>query len=253
MNRQDMPEGLDVANYQGYPNWGAVKAAGFAFAFIKATEGVHYVNETFAPNIPRIRAAQLYPGFYHFGRPDLNLPEPEADYFVDTVMLQAGLEVGDILALDIEDLNGSLSRAVLPVGEWTLRFLQHVERRVGFAPLCYVNAGVAQEHHFDRYPSLANYGLWLAAWTLVLPDAPAPWELVAFWQDGIRTASGVAGEVDHDLFNGPADRIPLYGKPGGTPLPTDPCAEVRKELDALKASQAELVALRDALRLLKSV
>ncbi len=42
--------GPDVSDYQGTVDWSAVKAAGASFAFTKATEGVTFTCQTFAPN-----------------------------------------------------------------------------------------------------------------------------------------------------------------------------------------------------------
>jgi GH25 family lysozyme M1 (1,4-beta-N-acetylmuramidase) len=187
MNKDQMPRGIDVANYQGYPDWNAVKNGGYSFAFLKASEGVHYVNETFEGNWSRIKSAGLYRGAYHFGRPDQATPEQEADYFVDTVILRGGLEEGDILALDLEDEEAvdSFLHSPIPIGEYALRFLQHVERRVGFPPILYTGKWIIDGYGLANYPALANYGLWLADYRAQLPPTPAPWEFIAFWQDGV--------------------------------------------------------------------
>ena len=42
--------GPDVSDYQGSVDWAAVKAAGASFAFTKATEGLTFTCDTFAPN-----------------------------------------------------------------------------------------------------------------------------------------------------------------------------------------------------------
>ena len=43
-------DGLDVSAYEGDIDWAKVVAAGKSFAFVKATEGVTYVDPTFAKN-----------------------------------------------------------------------------------------------------------------------------------------------------------------------------------------------------------
>ena len=40
-------QGIDVASYQGYPNWTSVHDSGKTFAFTKATEGTGYTNPYF--------------------------------------------------------------------------------------------------------------------------------------------------------------------------------------------------------------
>ncbi len=228
-----MPRGVDVASYQGAPDWAAVAASGIAFAFTKATEGTNYLNPTFARNWSEIKAHNMARGAYHFARPDANNPEVEAEYFVGAVMAR-GIETGDLLALDLEDGSGDLS-------SWTLRFLQHVKRLVGFDPLVYTSAGFAAAHHLAALPEIGERGLWLAAWQSTLPSAPDPWEFVAFHQyTDSGQVPGINGNVDLDRFNGPVERIKLYGKPAGavTP-PTDPPPSqliTKAEIDAVIAT-----------------
>ncbi len=53
-------QGIDVAGYQGYPDWTAVKNSGKTFVFGKATEGTTYTNPYFATNwAPRSRAGLI--------------------------------------------------------------------------------------------------------------------------------------------------------------------------------------------------
>jgi lysozyme len=201
-----MPRGVDVASYQGRPDWSAVAASGLTFAFTKATESVDYLNPTFGYNWSGIKGAGLARGAYHFAQPDANSPEAEADWFARHVL--ALLEAGDLLALDLEAGSGDLS-------DWTLRWLRRVEALVG-----YTSPGFAQAHNLARLPEIGQYGLWLANWQASLPTAPAPWDLVAFWQySDAEQVPGIAGAVDGDRFNGPADRIRMYGKPGTAPAP----------------------------------
>lgn len=209
------PIGIDVASYQGRPNWNTVAGSGLVFAITKATQSTDYVNPTFGYNWSGIGATNLVRGAYHFGRPDLGNPEGEANFFLDTINRAGGLKVGDLLALDVEGdpLNeGNLDRTDDLPG-WCLAFLRHVESKVGFKPLIYSNPSILTSYGFDRYSVLGNYGLWLAAYRDKMPDPPAPWNVVAFWQfssDGNQ--AGVSGSVDLNLFNGKADRVKLYGK-----------------------------------------
>lgn len=51
--------GPDVSDYQGSVDWAAVKAAGASFAFTKATEGLTFTCQTFAPNWQGMRDAGI--------------------------------------------------------------------------------------------------------------------------------------------------------------------------------------------------
>lgn len=221
----DLPRGIDVAVYQGNPAWPAVARSGVAFAFTKATQGVGYVNPTFAYNWAGIPAAGLVAGAYHFPEPDENAPEDEVAHFLATVEAQGGARAGDLLALDLEDFEGSLARAN-DVGGWALAWLRRVEQLVGFKPLLYTNPSTIVEHSLFGYPALAEYGLWLANYRETMPSAPAPWERIAFWQHSSSgSVPGISGDVDLDVFNGSADRIRLYGNLGDvqpSPAPSVP-------------------------------
>lgn len=224
MSTDTLPRGIDVAVYQGNPDWDAVAASGVTFAFTKATQGVGYVNPTLGYNWSGIGATPMARGAYHFGRPDLGNPEGEALFFRDRIAFSGGLKAGDLLALDLEEdpLNpGNLDRTDDLPG-WCLRFLRRLEALVGFKPLLYSNPSILSEYDFARQPELGEYGLWLATYPRVypspVPDPPAPWKTVAFWQYSSEgSVPGISGDVDQDLFNGSAERIRLYGMPTGVP------------------------------------
>ena len=58
--------GTDVSKYQTSIAWSDAKAAGISFAFIKATEGGDRVDDNFAENWQRAKAAGVPRGAYHF-------------------------------------------------------------------------------------------------------------------------------------------------------------------------------------------
>lgn len=207
------PLGVDVASYQGYPDWGAVAGSGVVFGFTKLTEGDGYVNPTAAHNWSGMRSAGLARGCYHFARPDANGAEAEADFFCDTFLGLGDQQPGDILALDLEDGTGDL-------GPWALAWLRRVEARLGWRPIVYTGRWFIDGHNLSAYSDLGAYGLWLAAYQAEQPEPPAPWALTAFWQySDAGQVAGIAGNVDLDLFSGPAERIGLYGRPADAPAP----------------------------------
>jgi lysozyme len=236
------PKGLDLASYQGYPNWAAVAASGIAFAITKATEGVDYLNPTFAHNWAGMRANNVIRGAYHFGRPSLNGAVAEADHFADQV-LAAGFEAGDLAVLDLEDTN-----AVGDLGDWTLDWLERATVRLGVKPLLYTGAWYSGPHQLESYPLLAEYGLWLAAYQGSMPAPPSPWPVVAIWQyTDTGQVPGIAGNVDLDVYNGDLATLRLYGKPEPVPdhvddpAPDDELATLRGQVAQLQAEKAALI------------
>ena len=85
-------EGIDVSHWQGVISWPDVAAAGKRFAFMKASEGVKYVDPTYATNRAQANANGLKVGAYHFAKPDTDVNDAtiEADHFVDTAQWSSG-------------------------------------------------------------------------------------------------------------------------------------------------------------------
>lgn len=238
--------GPDVASHQGFVDWRAVKAAGAAFGFTKASGGAWYQNPTLAANWTGMKANGIQRGAYHYafessGQPFPGPgPEAEAEHFLTTVM-PLGIETGDMLVLDIEEGNG-------PLGEWVLRWCQRVEQRTGVVPLVYTGAWFSVPHGFGDVPELARFPLWMAAYQAQIPPPPPPWQRIAFWQHtSDASIPGISGNADRNLFNGVLAQLPLYGKPGATipppPPPIDPrdarIAELEATVTSLRADLAD--------------
>lgn len=86
-------KGQDWSDYQP----ARPSVTGLSFAFIKATEGTHYVNPLMTQQATWARSNGLIVGFYHFARP--GSMSDQAAYFVD----KAASVEGDLLAIDWED------------------------------------------------------------------------------------------------------------------------------------------------------
>lgn len=229
--------GIDLASYQGYPDWTAVANSGIAFAITKATEGVAYTNPTFGHNWDGAKSFNITRGAYHFGRPSLNSPEAEGEFFAGTV-IRAGFETGDLAVLDLEDTD-----AFGDLGGWTLAWLRYVEQRLGVKPLLYTGAWYSGPHNLGAYPGLGDYGLWLAAYQGTMPQPPAPWNVVAIWQYSARgTVAGIDGDVDLDVYNGDPATLKLYGKPEPVPGRVD---------DAPPAASVDVAGLQSQLGYLR--
>jgi GH25 family lysozyme M1 (1,4-beta-N-acetylmuramidase)/LysM repeat protein len=201
-----MLSGIDVSNWRGTVDWDAVVGGGVQFAFAKASEGTNFTDPQFARNWSEIRRVGLPRGAYHFAQPDQNAPQAEADFFLSTV---GPLQLGDLLALDLEAGTGDLTA-------WTLAWLARVAEQVGFRPLLYSGSWFMQPRLAANNPELPQHGLWLAAYTGTMPAPPLNWPVIAFWQHTRNaTIPGVQGDCDASFFNGDAAQLPLYGKPSG--------------------------------------
>lgn len=123
--------------------------------------------------------------------------EPDGAAHADYLLQRLKGRLPRVIALDVECGSGDLS---IP----TLEFFQRCEAR-GIEPerlYVYTNRDFITNRGLNA-PSLARYGLWLAAPGDVQPAAPAPWRRVAIWQNNWHgTVAGISGDVDLDRVGG---------------------------------------------------
>jgi GH25 family lysozyme M1 (1,4-beta-N-acetylmuramidase) len=188
-------QGIDVASYQGYPNWTSVKNSGKTFAFTKATEGTTYTNPYFATNWARIKSAGLIRGAYHYGHPGTD-PVAQANYFCNVVAPTSG----DLqMTLDIETTDG---KTASQVRSWIVAFINQIKSRTGRPGIIYTGFYFWRDSAGNG--SNLNCPLWLAAYVSnPTPYVPAAWSTWSFWQyTDTGSVPGVSGNVDRDAWNG---------------------------------------------------
>src|SRR4051794_28227998 len=205
----EAPKGIDVSHWQGQIGWLQVGAAGYDFAFAKATEGTTYIDPTYVTNRAGATAAGLRIGAYHFARPAGTSDAAatasgiaQADYFVAAAQPKRG----DLLpVLDLEKTGGL---GVARLTTWTQAFLDQVSARLGARPLIYASPSFWKTSLGDT-PLFAADGsrLWIAHWTKAsLPLLPAGgWNGLGwtFWQwTSCSSVPGIGGCVDGDRVNG---------------------------------------------------
>ena len=215
--------GIDVSTWQGAVDWGAVRRSGRLFAFAKATEGMTFVDDTFAANRRGMAQAGLtLRGFYHYARPDRNGPAAEADHFLRTV---GPLGPGEVAVLDLEVAPGP------GVGDWAAEWLARVAQATGRTPVLY-----SYQSYLASIPTarLTQYPLWIAAYGRNDGTVPATppytdrWSRWTWWQyTSNASVPGVTGRVDDSLFAGSVEELEAYG---GTALPPDPLGDLLRNL-----------------------
>jgi len=202
-----VPTGVDVSAWQ-HPggaaiNWTSVRAAGTAFAFVKASEATNYVNPYFATDRGNARTAGLDVGAYHLARPSsaAGSAAAQARYFVSAI--GARHVAGDLPpVLDLE-YSGNLAPAALIT--WASQWLSTVHSMTGRAPIVYTYPSFYTTN-LARTTALGAYPLWIASYT----SASGPssvfttgWPAWTFWQWSCTgRVSGISGAVDLDRFNG---------------------------------------------------
>jgi lysozyme len=223
-------EGIDVFDGQGTVEWPAVRDAGVAFAFVKATQGTYDTQSTFAANWAGAKAAGVARGAYHFFDPTED-GAAQADHFLAVV---GALAPGDLPAmLDLECPDGESdcvgtgqSGAADPS---TLRarvdaFLEAVEQATGAAPILYTfpayftSSGV-DASGLEGYPLfVANVGSSGGAASGACFEVPAPWAAATFWQYAwTGSIEGIQGPVDRDRYLGDLAGLAGLALPAAAP------------------------------------
>jgi GH25 family lysozyme M1 (1,4-beta-N-acetylmuramidase) len=212
--------GIDVSHWNRVRSWSSVAAAGYGFAYVKATEGTRGVDRAYTRYRNGASAVGLRVGAYHFARPAgrrraawLADARAEARHFVAV----ARPRPGDLVpVLDLEKTGGLGPKALI---SWTSAWLREAERRLAIQPLIYASVrfwrvAMANTTAFGE----VGHGLWLARWT----SAPAPsvpgldWAGFGwtFWQwTSCGRVAGIRGCVDLDRFNGDDLSPVLLGDP----------------------------------------
>lgn len=186
-------DGIDVSQWQGYINFERVRQAGIDLVYIKASEGIDFVDPFFYRNYVNAKRADLSVGFYH----DLTArtkeeAKGEAYHFVETT---EGFCSEGRLVMVLEDIGG-LSRREINLLART--FLEGVQEFSNKSPAIYM-AELNSSQIFDA--ELAVYPLWIAQYDVQMPETEQPWKQWAGWQyTGMGRIAGIQGNVDRDIF-----------------------------------------------------
>ena len=205
--------GVDVADYQhrngALIDWPQVAAAGYKFAFVKATEGDYYVNPWYAYDLARAKAAGLYVAGYHFAIPNVSDGASQADYALQNGAYTPGGRTLP-LALDIEyNPYGQECYGLTPAEmvAWVASFTAEAKRVTGQLPIIYTTADWWNTCT-DASAAFGADQLWVAAFGADSPPMPAGWSNWTFWQYTSRgSVPGITGPVDLSYFLSAAVRL----------------------------------------------
>lgn len=186
-------QGIDVSHYQGEVAWHEVAQAGYAFAFVKATQGITSVDPQLEANWNGTSAAGILRGAYHFYEP-ADDPEQQAEHFLTAVSFGSGALPP---TLDIEISGGQSASTICEgIGVW----LAKVKDVTGQTPLVYTAPTFWATLNTARF---GEYPLWVAEYGVSSPKIPSGWKSWTFWQHSESgTVSGISGSVDLNLFQG---------------------------------------------------
>jgi lysozyme len=196
---KDYPiQGIDVSKIQGDIDWSAVANSGVKFAWIKATEGVDYVDQRFQANWKGAKAAGVLRGAYHVvdwcHSPNEQMAWFEKNIPADPDALSPALDPGDMYKCG----RSPVQPGVIADMKVMLESMEHYFDK---PPIIYtppsLHGAILSVGAFRDYP------IWLLRWSEVPPsigNGYRPWYL---WQ---YTEQGVVDGIHH-----PVDRNAFYG------------------------------------------
>lgn len=188
--------GIDVSKYQQSISWQDVKEMNVKgvkinFAFIKATEGIGRMDESFRRNWLHTQKAGIPRGAYHFFISSKS-GKAQAENFIETVRLQKG-DLPPVL--DIEQSNGA---SITDLQQRAADWLMAVEKKYKVKPIIYTNADFYKTFLSGRFD---DYPLWVAHY--LVKDKPRVSRSWSFWQHNeTGRVNGINASVDFNVFNG---------------------------------------------------
>ncbi|GAB4417671.1 MAG: hypothetical protein Kow002_04170 [Anaerolineales bacterium] len=198
--------GIDVSHWNGTINWKLVRGDGIRFAFMKATEGTAYEDDTFPKNWKDAKSVGILRGAYHFFHPNMDAKK-QADLFIKYVKKTNDLgELPPVLDLEVQD-NQPNSVIISRAKTW----LDQVEQEFGKRPIIYSSPGFLK-YQFSELGGgppawTKNYDLWIANYE-PSPWLPPGWPKWTFWQHSkTGLVSGINASVDLNWFNGTLDEL----------------------------------------------
>lgn len=183
---------IDVSNNNGGAvNWTQVKKAGISGVLLKATEGLNFVDGTFAARRAAANKVGLHVGAYHFAHRE-NDPVNEAKHFLSAIKT---LDANDFKPVLDFELGGPQQTDEL----WIHRFNVTIKNALKVYPIFYSYSSFIEGLDLEKP---VGDGLWLASYSRndgVDHGAavPKPWKkynLLQYTSNG--SVTGVSGRVD---------------------------------------------------------
>jgi GH25 family lysozyme M1 (1,4-beta-N-acetylmuramidase) len=189
-----MIRGVDIntdPQFQGQPDWAAVKGAGYELGIVKVSEGVTWDAPGLGQAWRGVKDAGLtFRGAYHLARVQ-NDPLAEAHHFLTRLQAVGGVAPDDLPpALDLEFDHGRTPDEII---RWTRTWCLTVERETGRIPMMYTypsfwQSSVGDTNAFTRNP------LWISHTGVPTPWS-GPWGGYHIWQNGQGQVPGIRANL----------------------------------------------------------
>lgn len=245
--------GVDIASYQGHPDFAQLARDGHTFCVSKLTGEGSYVNPYCAQNATNARAAGLIWGCYDWVEPQSWANDDDARAAARDYLAHMDLHAGDLITVDFETpvwntgpLGTNIESAMRAYME-TLSVTTQTKIGMYSGPYFLQETGAvnwawlgdaARYYYWEAAPGagmMADDSFW--------PATTPPFATVAIHQHQWHAADpGVVGEFDRDRFQGTIEELRAYGyqdqlqEATVSTTPSDPAAAIGAALQPTNAT-----------------
>lgn len=192
--------GIDVSSHNGDIDFSKVRANGYEFVFIKASEGSDFKDKNFKTNYAKARKAGIKTGAYHFFRFDKDGVDQAINFLnaVDNRCLDLGL------AIDVEQQGNPEGIEKELITERLTAMTEYLYLK-GYRVTFYTNKTGYENFLMESFP---GYPLWICSFSEHPIDAD--W---TYWQYNHHgKVNGIKGDVDLNAYNGTREEFKKTGQ-----------------------------------------
>lgn len=218
--------GVDVASFQGVPDWKETFNAGYRFAYVKTTQYPGYVNPYADTQRHGAYHAGMLVGNYCYAVAKLGVPVAQAEFFLAHSDIQRWHLVPflDLEEIGSEGVSAANLEAFCMGWGWTVTKALGITNVILYTDLNMLNSRIRQT---KRLRDL--FLLDIADWTLGPPPKVPGWRVVMHQFRTNRGVPGFRGNVDEDRSLMPLERLTIAAMqkhhPAPSPLPK-PCRSI---------------------------
>jgi lysozyme len=194
--------GIDISEHTGKVDFLNIKNQEIDFVYIKATEGICFIDPKFEENYIGASNYGLNIGFYHFFRFDKDGALQAANFLKNV----KGKGMHLPLVIDVEEWGNKWGTSKENVIHEIRKFIANVEKESGKQVMIYSN-----ESSFKKYikENFDKNDVWICSFSKK-PNIDKQWTL---WQHSHKGKfDGTDGWVDINTFNGNRDEWDRYLK-----------------------------------------
>ena len=227
--------GIDVSAHNGDIDFNKVKADGYTFVYIKASEGEDYHDSKFLTNYENARKAGLKVGAYHFFRKKTDGLN-QAKNFLEMV---AGRNLDLPLVVDVEDWSNDEQIKDERTQQHLDAMLDNLRSR-GHKVMIYTNGDGYKKYIKNGQ---ININLWLCSFRQPdrLKHIPHQMQQYSHW----GRVKGIWGDVDLNVFNGNVKQWEMWLENLSPMQPADTTAI--SSADSLNINEQDIFIIHDEL------